>query len=45
MSFAKRDLQAVLRYVAAQKEHHAKARVNVTLEKHGTYQEDAAGAE
>jgi putative transposase len=35
VSFARRDLPAILRYVAKQKEHHAKGTVNAVLENYG----------
>ena len=52
VSFAKRDLAAVLKYVAEQKQRHASGRTNDTLEQHGvderagktTPQEDEQGA-
>jgi len=39
VSFARRDMDAVLRYVARQKEHHGEGTANAILERHGDFQE------
>ncbi|MBX3729890.1 MAG: IS200/IS605 family transposase [Candidatus Sumerlaeia bacterium] len=43
VSFARRDLPALERYVLKQKEHHGKNSTNRTLEIHDEYFEDAEG--
>jgi len=40
VSFAKRDLPAVLRYVEIQKEHHQKGTINKMLESSGALVEN-----
>ena len=39
LSFARRDMKGVLRYVANQKDHHAKGSINEVMERYGEYLE------